>query len=121
MVKGPICKAVNTKKPGKKMRCSPPSHTVDLTNSFAQRRLKPGARITVEIARPKWIGKYYVFKMVAHASPRVQIVVSGARRQQAGRWLLIRPQSPLSRTGDSGGYHLQRGPPSKAGGPPVRS
>ena len=45
----------------------------NITPGFASRRLAVGTRVTVEIIRPNWIGKYYRFTMRAHRGPRVQI------------------------------------------------
>jgi hypothetical protein len=45
----------------------------DLTSGFANRRLAVGARITVVIANPTWIGKYYAFTVRARRGPRIRI------------------------------------------------
>jgi Bacterial Ig-like domain (group 3) len=47
--------------------------TLDLSPSFAGSRLGVGARITVRIIRPGWIGKSYRFTVRARRGPRVQI------------------------------------------------
>jgi hypothetical protein len=47
--------------------------TLDLSPSFAGSHLGVGARITVSIIRPGWIGKSYRFTVRARRGPRVQI------------------------------------------------
>jgi len=49
------------------------SRSFNITPAFASRRLAVGTRVTVEIIRPKWIGKYYRFTMRARRGPRIQI------------------------------------------------
>lgn len=44
-----------------------------ITPGFASRRLAVGARITVEITRPHWVGKYYRFTIRSRQAPRVLI------------------------------------------------
>ena len=51
----------------------PARGTIDLAPRFRNRRLSVGARITVAITRPGWIGKYYQFTVRARRPPRVQI------------------------------------------------
>jgi hypothetical protein len=55
-----------------KRACVTPG-TLTLTPSFAGRQLGVGARITVSIVRPGWIGKSYRFTVRARRGPRVQI------------------------------------------------
>jgi hypothetical protein len=43
---------------------------VDLSGRFAKRRLRPGARITVDIVESGWIGRSYTFVIRAHRPPR---------------------------------------------------
>jgi Bacterial Ig-like domain (group 3) len=50
-----------------------PQGRLDLTPAFRSRRLSVGAKMTVSIARPGWIGKVYTFVVRAAASPRIQI------------------------------------------------
>jgi hypothetical protein len=45
----------------------------NLTHGFAGRRLAIGARITVSIVRPNWVGKTYWFTVRGRRGPRVQI------------------------------------------------
>jgi Bacterial Ig-like domain (group 3) len=45
--------------------------TVGLTPRFAQHRLRPGTKITVDIVRPGWIGKAYTFTIRAPHTPRM--------------------------------------------------
>jgi hypothetical protein len=47
--------------------------TIDLTRLFGGRGLAAGARLTVAIVRPGWIGKAYTFSMRSGRSPRVRI------------------------------------------------
>ncbi len=55
-----------------KRSCLTPG-TVNLTTSFAGRHLKVGARITITIVRPNWVGKSYQFTVRPRRAPRVQI------------------------------------------------
>jgi hypothetical protein len=55
-----------------KRPCLPPG-TLNLTSNFAGRHLAIGARITVSIIRPGWVGKSYRFTVRARRGPRVQI------------------------------------------------
>lgn len=57
---------------GGKSRCTA-SGTIDLGAGFRKRRLDPGARITVMITRPGWIGKYYLFTVRARQAPGIRI------------------------------------------------
>lgn len=45
----------------------------DLAPRFAGHRLYVGARLVVEIVRPRWIGKYYAFTVRARRGPRIRI------------------------------------------------
>jgi Bacterial Ig-like domain (group 3) len=53
----------------------PASHpaTINLSRGFKDQRLKAGDRITVEITRPQWIGKYYVFTIRRGQPPSIGI------------------------------------------------
>jgi Big-like domain-containing protein len=64
----------NGKRCGRKAKrsCLPPG-TLNLTNSFTGRHLAVGARVTVSIIRPGWVGKSYRFTVRARRGPRVQI------------------------------------------------
>jgi hypothetical protein len=44
-----------------------------ITPGFASHRLGVGSRITVEIIRPSWVGKFYSFTVRSRQSPRIQI------------------------------------------------
>lgn len=57
-----------------KRSCLAPG-TLDLSSSFAGSHLAlaVGARITVSVIRPGWIGKSYRFTIRARRAPRVQI------------------------------------------------
>jgi hypothetical protein len=64
----------NGKRCGRKAKrpCLAPG-TLDLSSSFAGSHLAVGARITVSVIRPGWIGKSYRFTIRARRAPRVQI------------------------------------------------
>jgi len=44
----------------------------------AQRNLRPGTQITIEIRRPRFVGKYYSFTVRSREQPRVQIACLAA-------------------------------------------
>ena len=44
-----------------------------ITPGFAKRHLSVGSRITVEIIRPNWVGKFYSFTVRSRQGPRIQI------------------------------------------------
>jgi hypothetical protein len=44
-----------------------------ITPGFGSHRLAVGTRITVEVTRPNWIGKYYGFTVRSRRGPRIQI------------------------------------------------
>jgi hypothetical protein len=60
--------------------------TVLITPGFANRHLGVGARITVAITKPSWVGKHYAFTIEAGRAPRVQItcLAPGATRPGGG-------------------------------------
>lgn len=60
--------------PMRRRRC-PAQHpgTIDLMRRFSKHRLHAGAQIMVEITRPGWIGKHYLFTTRAGHAPRIQI------------------------------------------------
>jgi hypothetical protein len=58
--------------PKARRTCLPPG-TLSLTSSFTGRHLALGARLTVSIIRPGWVGKSYRFTVRARRGPRVQI------------------------------------------------
>ena len=63
--------AERTKPCGPKGRHRCATHgVIDLTPRFRQRHLLPGARITVEIVKLGWVGKYYMFTMRPRNRPR---------------------------------------------------
>jgi hypothetical protein len=77
---------------GKPKRCtgkakrthSCPVHgRITLTTTFRRRHLRPGAQITIEIRRPRFVGKYYSFTVRPRKQPRVRIgclaAVNGTR------------------------------------------
>ena len=60
-------------------RCGPKTtrmcmthRSIDLSRGFENGRLFVGARITVTIARPNWIGKYYEFTIRARRAPTIR-------------------------------------------------
>lgn len=53
--------------------CFTHGDSFNITPGFKRRRLPVGTRITVEIIRPNWIGKYYRFTVRAGRGPRVQV------------------------------------------------
>ncbi|HEY6399465.1 MAG TPA: Ig-like domain-containing protein [Solirubrobacteraceae bacterium] len=61
------------------IRCTPTGKhrcgkgPIDLTRGFDRRRLVVGTRVTIEIRRPGWIGKFYSFVVVSGRSPQVHI------------------------------------------------
>jgi Bacterial Ig-like domain (group 3) len=67
-------------------RTCPTHGTLDLTPKFRNRRLSAGARFTVTIARPSWIGKSYTFTVQRGKAPRVRIacLAPGATRPGVG-------------------------------------
>jgi hypothetical protein len=58
---------------GRKARMCFTSGRFNLTPGFAGRRLAIGARITVNIVQPNWVGKSYSFTVRPRRAPRVQI------------------------------------------------
>jgi Bacterial Ig-like domain (group 3) len=64
----------------------PPPGTRNLMPRFRNHRLRPGARITIEITQPKWIGKYYLFTVRARRAPSIKIgcVAAGGTRPGVG-------------------------------------
>jgi hypothetical protein len=65
---------IKGKRCGRKARraCVTPG-TLNLTTSFTRHHLAVGARITVSIIRPNWVGKSYRFTVRPRRGPRVQI------------------------------------------------
>ncbi len=51
---------------------------ITLTGTFRQRNLRPGTQITIEIRRPRFVGKYYSFTVRSRKQPRVQIACLAA-------------------------------------------
>jgi Big-like domain-containing protein len=60
--------------------------TMDLTSRFRNHRLAAGATVTVQISRPHWIGKYYIFAVRASRAPRIQIgcLAAGSTKPDKG-------------------------------------
>lgn len=46
---------------------------IDLTPPLRHKHLSPGARITVEVLKPGWVGKYYMFTVRAGRRPSTRI------------------------------------------------
>jgi Bacterial Ig-like domain (group 3) len=57
----------------KRTHSCPVHGRISLKTAFQRRNLRPGAQITIEIRRPRFVGKYYRFTMVSRKQPRVQI------------------------------------------------
>jgi hypothetical protein len=49
------------------------ARSVDLQPGFSGRRVHPGARITIFLTRPQFVGKYYQFSIRPSGSPRIRI------------------------------------------------
>lgn len=49
------------------------ARSVDLQPGFSRRRVHPGARITIFLTRPQFVGKYYQFSIRPSGSPRIRI------------------------------------------------
>lgn len=60
--------------------------TVDLSSWFRNQRIAPPATVTVQLTRPHWIGKVYVFSIRASHAPGVRILCKapGAKYPKAG-------------------------------------
>jgi hypothetical protein len=60
--------------------------TINLLPSFQRRRLRVGSQITIRITRPKWVGKYYAFKMQSGQPPGIVVncLAPGASRPGVG-------------------------------------
>jgi len=58
---------------GKRARICFTGASFVITPGFGSRHLRVGARITVEIIRPRWVGKYYSFTARSRRAPRIQI------------------------------------------------
>jgi Bacterial Ig-like domain (group 3) len=73
---------------GKRKRThSCPVHgRVSLTAPFGDHKLHPGAQITIEIRRPRFVGKYYSFTVRARRQPGVRIgcLAPGGTRPNVG-------------------------------------
>ena len=71
----------------KKHKC-PVTHpgTVNLMRRFHNRQLQVGAKITIKITQPSFIGKYYTFVMRASKGPRISIgcIAPGSNRLGVG-------------------------------------
>jgi hypothetical protein len=59
---------------------------IDLTRGFQKHRLRLGAKITVRIIRPGWIGKYFTFTVRPRRGPRIKIacLAPGGTRPTVG-------------------------------------
>jgi hypothetical protein len=49
------------------------SRSIDLESGFRGRRLRGGARVTILMMRPQWVGKYYQFAIRTSGPPRIRI------------------------------------------------
>jgi hypothetical protein len=70
----------------KRTHTCPVHGRISLKTAFQRRHLRPGAQITIEIRRPRYVGKYYRFTMLPRKQPRVQIgcVAIGSSRPNVG-------------------------------------
>ncbi len=68
----------------KGQRSCPTSGSIDLARPFRGRRLYVGAKLTVVISRPNWIGKYYGFTILPRSGPRIQVACVGPGHNQPG-------------------------------------
>jgi hypothetical protein len=82
LIKRTVCK---TTKKTKKCTVQQPSSTVHLQPPFGNRRLGVGAKVTVNITKAGYIGKHYVFTIVARKAPRVSIgcLTPGANKPES--------------------------------------
>ena len=58
---------------GKKARMCFTGGSFLITPGFGSRQLAVGARVTVAITRPNWVGKYYGFTIRSRRAPRIRI------------------------------------------------
>jgi hypothetical protein len=49
------------------------SRSLNLESAFRGRRLRGGARVTIFLMRPQWVGKYYQFAIRTSGAPRIRI------------------------------------------------
>jgi Invasin, domain 3/Bacterial Ig-like domain (group 3) len=68
-----VTKAERCKFHGKQPCSVRDQRTIDLSSPFHNHRLRVGARIIVELTRPDWIGKYYMFKVRSRQGPSIKI------------------------------------------------
>jgi hypothetical protein len=54
-------------------KCARTAGSFNVTLAFAGRQLKVGARITVNIVRPHWVGKTYGFVVRSRRGPTIRI------------------------------------------------
>jgi adhesin/invasin len=86
-IKHTICKTVKSKgKSKRKCVIQVPSSTVHLQPGFKNRKLRVGTTIIVEIVRPGWIGKHYVFTIRARQGPSIHhtCLAPGSHRPGVG-------------------------------------
>jgi hypothetical protein len=83
-------------------KCSPsipatdcPPNNFFLTKYFAGRRLAVGARITILISHPSYVGKYYSFAVRARQSPAVTIACLAPDSTQPGLGCRPRPDQGI--------------------------
>jgi hypothetical protein len=62
----------------KRTHSCPVHGRINLTGTFRRRNLRPGTQITIEIRRPRFVGKYYSFTVRSRKQPRVQIACLAA-------------------------------------------
>jgi hypothetical protein len=57
---------------------SPPLRDFDLGRQFRGRHLAFGTRITIEIVKPGWVGKIYIFKIKSWIGPEIACLAPGS-------------------------------------------
>jgi Bacterial Ig-like domain (group 3) len=68
------CPAKGKGKAKAKAKCvTQRSRSLNLESAFRGRRLRGGARVTIFLMRPQWVGKYYQFAIRTSGAPRIRI------------------------------------------------
>ena len=67
----------------RRRRCRPPG-AINLAQLLNHKRLRVGTRLIVQIIKPGWVGKEYVFVIRAGRAPRVQITCPEPGRSSPG-------------------------------------
>jgi hypothetical protein len=64
--------------------CTVTDANVDLTRPFRGRRLAYGGQITVQILKPGWVGKIYIFKIKSGIQPEITCLGLGSTKPGQG-------------------------------------